>query len=102
MLLNTASVSLRPPHSRLDGGLRVLPPLLHLVQRDEGGRADVVLLQELDALLRRVHRVHHDVVERAAGGGDGHVVLLVDGAQVTLRRDTAGYGSVMVQGAVLW
>jgi hypothetical protein len=30
----------------------------------------------LDASLRRLHRVHHDVVQARAGGRDGNVVLL--------------------------
>ena len=69
----------------LDRRLRVLPPLLHLVQRDEGGRADVVVLEELDALLGCVDSVYYDVVQRTAGSRDGDVVFLVDGAQVALR-----------------
>ena len=69
----------------LDRRLRVLPPLLHLVQRDEGGGADVVVLEELDALLGCVDSVYDDVVQRAAGSRDGDVVFLVDSAEVALR-----------------
>lgn len=57
----------------------------YLVEADKGGDADVLLLQEGDASLRRVDGVHHDVVQGAAAGGNGHVVFLVDCAEVALR-----------------
>lgn len=61
------------------------PFVFHLVQANEGGVADVVLLQVGDAQLRRVDGVHHDVVKGATAGGNGHVVLLIDGTKVPLR-----------------
>ena len=59
-----------------------IAPLLLLVESDEGCGADRIGLEQLDAPLRRVDGVHDEAVESRAGGRDGHVVLVVDGAQV--------------------
>ena len=58
---------------------------LYLVQTNEGGEPDVLLFEEHDTFLSRVDGIHHDVVEGAAAGGDGHVVLLIYGSEVSLQ-----------------
>jgi hypothetical protein len=50
------------------------------LQSNERGSPNVILLQELDAFLASVHRVHNDVVEGATCSGYGHIVLLINGS----------------------
>jgi hypothetical protein len=62
-----------------------------LVQRDEVAAADVVLPEELDALLAGAGRVHDDGVEGAAARcGDRHVVFDVDSAEIPEATYTGG------------
>ena len=64
------------------------------VQRQEVAATDVVLLEELDALLAGGGRVDQDGVEgAAAGGGHRHVIFDVDGPKIT----QAAYGNQLVK-----
>ena len=51
-----------------------------LVQSDERGCANVVPLEEFDALDGRLHGVDHDVVQGAAGRADGYIILVINAA----------------------
>ena len=55
-----------------------------LVQRQEGGAADVPALEVLHARLRALHRVHHYVVQGAAASRYGYVVFCVYSSKVSL------------------
>ena len=68
-----------------------------LLQDQEGGHAHLVLAQVLHTLLRVAGSVHHDEVEGPDGRGDGDVVLLVNGAQVTCRQCMKGKSFVRLQ-----
>lgn len=59
---------------------------LYLVQANEGGDADVLFFEEGHTSLSRVDGVHHDVVEGSAARGNGHVVLLIYGSEVSLQK----------------
>ena len=54
-----------------------------LLEDEKGGDAEVVGAEVRYARLGIGGGFNHDVIERRAGGRDGDVVLLVDGAQVT-------------------
>ena len=54
-----------------------------LIMSQDIGSANIVFFQISDTLFGRVHVVDDQGVEGARGrGGDGHVVLLVDGTEV--------------------
>lgn len=57
-----------------------------LVQSDKCGRANVVPLEEFDTIDGRLHGVNHDVVQGAAGRADGYIILVVNAAKISLRR----------------
>ena len=73
------SFSLKEPPEWWSNGLGSAPPS-DLVQADEGGRADVVSLEEFDTLDRRLHGVHHNVVQGTAGRANGYVILVINTA----------------------
>ena len=52
-----------------------------LVKADARDAANVVLLEIVNAPLRCVDSVDHEVVERSASCRDGTVVLVVDGTK---------------------
>ena len=53
-----------------------------LLEDEERRDPKLATSEELDTLLCVAGCLNHDIVQGADGGGDGDVVLLVDGAEV--------------------
>lgn len=59
----------------------------HLVQGYKGGNSNPSCLQEVHTGLGSVNGVHNNVVQGSTRRGNGHVVLVIDGTQVSLRSE---------------
>ena len=62
-----------------------------LVQHQEGCHPQLAVVQELDALLRHLGVLHHDVVQLGAGCADSHIVSGIDGPQVACAAQLSGW-----------
>jgi len=79
------------------GHRHLLAEVLLLVECDEGGDAELLGAQKVDALLRGRRVGRDEMVESSARGGDGHVVLGGDGAERAEPADEAGDGAVLLR-----
>lgn len=64
---------------------------LYLVQADEGGNTDVLFFEEGNTFLSCVNGVHHDVVQGSTTRGNSHVILLIYGSQVSLKKNNYSF-----------
>ena len=67
-----------------------------LIQGKKVGSADVIPLEELDALCAGVHVLHQDGVQTTTGRADGAVVPLVNTTEISEAADDAGNVSVQL------
>ena len=65
----------------------------YLIQANESGLPDTLLLQELHTPHGCVHGIHDDMVQSTAGCANGDIILLINGSQVAKTTVNSWNGS---------
>lgn len=60
--------------------------IINLVQTNKGGHANVLLFEECHTFLSCVDCVHYNVIQSSTAGGNGYVILLINGPKVSLEE----------------
>ena len=64
--------------------LTILLPAGHFIQGNKSSTSNTILLEEFYTFLSYIYRIYHDIVKWSTGGGNGHIILLINCSQITL------------------